>query len=117
MDRKWLFLAVSFSLTTESNPAVKINGKLSLLLTFSADLSGFNLSKTEIHLIHTTNQPTAYQERGERNLSLASEAKWETQLPNHVQPIICKAHVPSLETTAAEDVMADAQKMVDFPPS
>ncbi len=43
-------------------------------------------------------------------MSLVTEAKWDAQLPYHVQPITCKADVLSLETTVTEDVVANAQK-------
>lgn len=76
VDRKWLFLAVSFSLTLERRNKF-CSHRFSWLLTFSADFSGFNLSKTETRLNHLTNQPGTETkiERRERERSLVPEAK------------------------------------------
>ncbi len=78
-DRKWPFLAVSLTLTKEAVgegfSSCRKNYSFSLLLTLSLDFSGFNLSRTETHLIHTACQPSALQKRRERNLSLVTDAK------------------------------------------
>lgn len=95
-------------------------GQIVLVVNLS---SGFQqLLRLRFRLIYTENQSTAHQASGERNLSLVTEAKWDEQLPHHVQPITWKALAlsPSLSfstTTATEAVVTSAHESSRLPPS